>query len=334
MSSNGKNEHQLHTVTPLIRSMVLSNLLTDCKSVYLKMENCQAPGSFKIRGFGRLCQKLKEEGCQHLVVASSGNTGLAVACASQAIGIPCTVFVPENSPPVSAERIRQTGAKVVTKGADFRASVDLAEQEAKKPGVSYVSPMDPEVWEGHSTVVDELVMQLPEKPSVIVAAVGDGGLLTGVLKGLERAGWKDVPVIAMETIGADCFNLSVKAKKMVVLDKITSIATGLGNSAVNPHLLEIMPQFNIISEVVTDAEAVTSCIKFADDEYTIVEPSCGASLATVYCGLLTKLHAEGKLPHLKSRPAVIIVCGGRSVSLSLLQEWAKQFNVSFPATQE
>lgn len=332
MFSKGSDERPLHIVTPLLRSAALAKHLPMCKNVYLKMENCQISGSFKIRGFGLQCQKLKQEGCQRLVVASSGNTGLAVASASQMIGIPCTVFVPENSPLVSAERLQQNGAQVVVKGADFSAAAMFAQQEAKKPGASYVNPMDPRVWAGHSTVVDELVIQLSDKPSVIVAAVGDGGLLTGVLKGLERAGWQDVPVVAMETVGTHCFNLSVTAKKMIVLDKITSVATCLGNSAVNPHLLNILSQFNVISEVVTDAQAITSCIKFADDEYTIVEPGCGASLASVYCGVLTRLHAEGKLPHLESRPAVIIVCGGRSVSLHLLQDWAKQFNVPFPST--
>ncbi|PNF24302.1 hypothetical protein B7P43_G11907 [Cryptotermes secundus] len=221
MSSKDSDERPLHIVTPLLRSVALAKHLPMCKNVYLKMENCQVSGSFKMRGFGHLCQKLKQEGCQYLVVTSSGNTGLAVASASQIIGIPCTVFLPENSPLVSAERLQKNGAQVVVKGADVTAAAMFAQEEAKKCGALYIDPMDPRVWTGHSTVVDELVMQLSDKPSVIVAAVGDGGLLTGVLKGLERAGWQDVPVVAMETVGTHCLNLSVTAKKITVLDKIT-----------------------------------------------------------------------------------------------------------------
>ncbi|XP_021917379.1 L-serine dehydratase/L-threonine deaminase-like [Zootermopsis nevadensis] len=184
---------------------------------------------------------------------------------------------------------------------------------------------------GNSTLMDELKIQLPSKPSTIVLSVGGGGLLLGVLQGLERHGWKDVPVVAMETYGAHCFNLSVKAKKMVALEKITSVAKCLGARTVAPHLLEALPQFNVISEVVTDAQAIKSCIKFADDERTLVEPGCGATLSAVYCGVLARLQNEGFLPQLTTGPVVVIVCGGNGVSLHLLQDWAATFNLEFPS---
>jgi hypothetical protein len=71
-----------------------------------------------------------------------------------------------------------------------------------------------------------------------------------------------------------------------------------------------------------------------DDECTIVEPGCGAALAAVYSGVLAKLHSRGQLPDMKSGPVVVIVCGGRSVSLQLLQQWSKEFNVPFPTPQK
>ncbi|XP_069684127.1 serine dehydratase-like [Periplaneta americana] len=327
-------ENPLHIITPLLRSEALTQLLPGSKDVYLKMENCQIAGSFKIRGFGRLAQKLKEEGCEHLVAATSGNTGAAVAYASKLLGIPCTVYLPETSPDLCAQKLRLCGAEVKVVGTYFNQTQEHAIEHGKKPGAAYVNPSHPEIWAGHSTVVDEMVSQLPSKPSVIVVAVGDGGLLIGVLQGLKRAGWQDVPLLAMETYGTDCFNLSVKANKIVALEEITSIAKCLGSRTVDPHLLEIMPQYNILSEVVSDAQAVESCIRFADDEHAVVEPGCGAALAALYSGILERLHKEGKIPHLNSGPAVIIVCGGRSVSLQLLQEWAKQFNVPFPKPEQ
>ncbi|GFG35519.1 hypothetical protein Cfor_10743, partial [Coptotermes formosanus] len=109
------------------------------------------------------------------------------------------------------------------------------------------------------------------------------------------------------------------------------VARTLGARSVAPHLLEILSQYSIISQVVTDAQAIESCIKFADDERMLVEPACGATLSAVYCGILERLQAEGFLPDLTSGPIVVIVCGGNGVSLSLLQEWAACFNVEFPS---
>jgi len=298
----------------------------------MKMENCQASGSYKIRGIGQLARKLKEEGCQQFMTSSGGNAGVAASYASKALGIPCTVFVPESTQPACVNLIRDNGAQVKIVGSTYNAAEEIALKEAEKQGCGFLHPYNhPEVWAGNSTLVKELKVQLPSKPSTIVLSVGGGGLLLGVIKGLERVGWQDVPVVAMETFGADCFNLSVKANKIVALDTITSVAKCLGARTVAPHLLEILPEFSIFSEVVPDAQAILSCIKFADDERTLVEPGCGATLAAVYCGVLKKLQAEGYLPDLASGPIVVIVCGGNGASLSLFQEWAARFNVEFPS---
>jgi len=75
--------------------------------------------------------------------------------------------------------------------------------------------------EGHESIITESATQLAQKPDVIITCVGGGGLLNGVLQGLSRVGWEDVPVVAMETVGADCFNQSVKAGKIITLPDIT-----------------------------------------------------------------------------------------------------------------
>lgn len=75
--------------------------------------------------------------------------------------------------------------------------------------------------EGHESIITESAAQLPRKPDVVITSVGGGGLLNGVLQGMSRVGWEDVPVLAMETVGADCFNESVKAGKIVTIPDIT-----------------------------------------------------------------------------------------------------------------
>ena len=94
----------------------------------------------------------------------------------------------------------------------------------------YISPFDdPLIWEGHGTIIDELKEDLKGvKPSLIICSVGGGGLMLGILNGLKRNGWENVPVLAMETKGADSLNASVKAGTIVKLDSIKSIAKSLG----------------------------------------------------------------------------------------------------------
>ena len=88
------------------------------------------------------------------------------------------------------------------------------------------------IWEGHGTIVDELKQDLKGvKPSLIICSVGGGGLMLGILNGLKRNGGDDVPVLAMETNGADSLNTSIKAGTIVTLDSIRSIAKSLGNTA-------------------------------------------------------------------------------------------------------
>jgi len=172
-------------------------------------------------------------------------------------------------------------------------------------------------------MIDEIKEDLKgEKPGCVVVSVGGGGLLMGILLGLERAGWKDVPVLAMETKGADCLNLSIKEDKIVEIT-LTSIAKTLGARSVVPQLLEKRKEFRLISQVLPDREAVHGCLRFADDQGFLVEPSCGVTLASVYGGVLPSVlessgyHTEG--------PMVLVVCGGSDINQEILEEFKDKF---------
>ena len=140
---------------------------------------------------------------------------------------------------------------------------------------------DPLIWEGNASLVDELVAE-GIKPGAIVLSVGGGGLLCGVQRGLERHGWQDVRIIAVETEGAASFAAAQKAGKPVRLEAITSIATSLGALAVTHGTLTTKDSVVTESMVVSDKEAVRAMRKFADEERVFVEPACGAALAGVY----------------------------------------------------
>ncbi|KAM8887189.1 L-serine dehydratase/L-threonine deaminase-like isoform 1-T1 [Spinachia spinachia] len=266
-----------------------------------------------------------EQGCERFVCCSGGNAGMAAAYSARQLGVPATIVVPSVTPNPTVERLRDEGATVVIHGKALNESIEYGEQlVANNPSWIFISPFDdPLIWEGHTSLVKELEQDLKEKPGAIVLSVGGGGLLNGVVEGLRRADWADVPIVAMETMGAHSLNAAVKAGKLVTLPEITSVATTLGLTRVSARTFKLLDEHKVFSEVVTDQEAVKAVERFVDDEKVLVEPACGAALAAVYSGIVRRLQDDGKLPP-KLGPVVIVVCGGNNISMEQLRRLKKQ----------
>uniref|UniRef100_A0A8C8MK45 L-serine dehydratase/L-threonine deaminase n=1 Tax=Oncorhynchus tshawytscha TaxID=74940 RepID=A0A8C8MK45_ONCTS len=322
-------ERALHVATPLRESLALTKVAGT--SVYLKLDSSQPTGSFKIRGIGHLCKTVRK-GCGGRCHCSitGGNAGMAAAYSARKLGVPATIVVPSVTPKPTVERLRDEGANVVIHGKTLNESIEYGQQlVANNPGWIFISPFDdPLIWEGHMSLVKELESELQEKPGAMVLSVGGGGLMNGVVEGLRRAGWNDVPVIAMETVGAHSLNAAMKAGKLITLPEITSIATTLGLTRVSAQTLKLAGEHTVYSELVTDQEAVKAVERFVDDEKVLVEPACGAALAAVYCDIIPRLQKEGKLAW-DLGPVVIVVCGGNNISMKQLQKLKKQLGMSF-----
>ena len=303
----------IHVSTPLWESQSLSAALG--APVLLKMETFQPVGSFKARGIGAACQASYEAGARKLVCASGGNAGYAAAYAGRQIGLPTTIVLPKTTPARMQDLIRQQEATVLVHGESWNDAHAYAVELAKQEGAAYIHPFDdPRVWHGHSSIIHEIA-EAGVKPGIVVVSVGGGGLLCGLLEGMHDVGWKDVPVLAVETEGAASFAASVRAGRLVTLDRIASIATTLGARAVAAEALAWTGRHKITSWLVTDRAALDACLRFADDHRLLVEPACGASLSAVYN------RAE---PLAGLAPIVVIVCGGAGVSLKLLEEWDRK----------
>lgn len=296
-------------------------------TVYMKMENSQPSSSFKIRGIGHLCQKLASQS-KGVVCSSGGNAGMATAYVARKMGVPATIIVPSSTPELVVQRIQDQKATVKRVGKVWDDANAEALRLADVDGLTYVPPFDhPLLWEGHSSVVTEVVGSLGPgvKPGAVVVSVGGGGLLCGVIQGLKDVGWSDVPILAMETVGADCFNAAIKAGKLVTLDDITSEASCLGAKTVCQKAFEYSQskEVNIISELVTDQQALHAIETFLDEERVLVEMACGAALAAVYSGVINRLQSEGRLP-VSLGPVVVIVCGGSGVDMQQLSRLRKK----------
>ncbi|SCB23569.1 pyridoxal-phosphate dependent enzyme [Rhizobium hainanense] len=299
----------LHLETPLLESRPLSQ--ASGRSIWLKMDALQPPGSFKIRGIGAACEHPARNGKQRFVSSSGGNAGIAVAYAGRRLSIPVSVFVPETTTDRAKALIRQEGAEVFVHGASWQEANERALQ-AIDAETAFIHPFDdPLLWTGHATMIDEVVRAGVQFDAVVLS-VGGGGLLAGVSEGLDRNGLQHVPIIAAETDGAASLAAAVTSGKPVELPAITSIATSLGARKVAERAFEITQNRPVDSIVVSDRAAVDACLRFLDDHRVLVEPACGAALAVAYT------HAD-RLAHFER--VLIIACGGATATLAQLQAW-------------
>jgi len=308
------NEHAgaspLHIETPLVESAALSAL--SGKTVWLKMEAIQPPGSFKIRGIGFACREYARRGAARFISSSGGNAGMAVAYAGRHLRLPVTVVVPETTSEHAKALIRQYDAEVIVHGTSWHEANALA-QSMIGTHDAFLHPFDdPLLWQGHSSMIDE-VARSSVIPDAVVLSVGGGGLFCGVVEGLRRNGWGHVPVVAVETVGADSFGQSVAAGRRVTLPAITSIATSLGARQICAQAFQWSTQHPVKSAVVSDEASVHACRQFLDDHRLLVEPACGASLSLVY----------DRSPELDAFTNIlVIVCGGATATVDQLQAWS------------
>jgi L-serine/L-threonine ammonia-lyase len=304
------NMKPLHIETPLLESQALS--VQAGRSIWLKLEALQPSGSFKIRGIGFACQEYARRGATRFISSSAGNAGIAVAYAGRQLSIPVIVVVPETTTRRAQTLIQQQGAEVIVYGSSWQEANDLALSMLKETDAFLHPHDDPLLWRGHSTIIDE-VASSGVRPDAIVLSVGGGGLLCGVIEGLHKNNWANIPVIAVGTEGADAFAQSVLAGYRVELPSITSLATSLGVRQVCERAFNWSKEHPIQSVVVSDRAAVSACEKFISDQRIVVEPACGAALATVY-GHATELEPF--------KSVLIIVCGGVTTTIEQLREWS------------
>lgn len=301
----------LHIRTPLILHPGLS---TQTRRIWLKMENLQPSGSFKLRGMGLLCSWAKAQGKRRVVCPSGGNAGFATAVAAASLGLSACIVVPHTTPESTRNRIKKTGAEVIVHGKVWDEANQRAKELSQDADTEYVPAFDhPLLWEGHSTLVDEVLEVCPQV-DVMVTSVGGGGLLAGILTGLIRHGRTDCRIVACETEGAASFAAAMKVGHPVRLPRIDTVATSLGAAQVAAWPVQHLRDFPHQCVVLSDENAIMGVVRFASDLRQLVEPACGVSLAVAYLN-----HSAIADAH----DVVIVVCGGVSISAQLVAGWAR-----------
>jgi len=292
----------IHRPTPLVES---DGFGTSAQQVWLKLECLQPSGSFKLRGIGHAAETHAARGARRLLSSSGGNAGIAVAYSGRQLGLPVRVVVPETTSERAKALMHRLGAEVSVHGRSWQeANQHLA--TLRGPGDAFIHPFDdPLVWQGHATLIAEAATQGP-RPGAVVLSVGGGGLMCGVLQGMHAAGWHDVPLVAVETRGAESLHAAVAAGRPVTLPAITSLATTLGARQVCDAAFDWTRRHEVHSLTVSDDEAVRACLAVADEHRLIVEPACGAAIAATVQRQATPLRTAADV--------LVILCGGLSTT--------------------
>ena len=286
-------------VTPLIEVAWPGR---DTGTLFLKCENFQPMGAFKIRGAYNMLAQLAPDDLQRGVITySSGNHGQAVALAAKLLGVKAVIVMPTTAPNVKIEGARGFGAEVTFAGTTSLERKARAEEMATERGLTMVPPFDhPMIIAGQGTVGLEILEQCPTVATVIVE-VGGGGLSSGVAAAVKQRA-PSVRVVGVEPEGAAKMKRSLEAGKPVTLDRVGSIADGL--MTVRPGDLTFEHVRAYVDEVVTvsDADMVTAIAWLYRNARLVVEPSGAVTTAAAMLGLGGINPANG--------PVVAIISGG------------------------
>lgn len=293
MMTLDKFEEAFETVQKVVTRTKL--VYSDCFSemtgnkVYLKPENMQVTGAYKVRGaYYKISTMTEEERAKGLIAASAGNHAQGVAYAAKLYGCRAVIVMPTTTPLIKVNRTKNYGAEVILHGDVYDEACAYAIELAKKEGLTFIHPFDDEVVAtGQGSIAMEIIKDLPTV-DIILVPVGGGGLLAGMAT-LAKLLNPHIRVIGVEPVGANCMQESLRQGKVVSLPQIDTIADG---TAVKMPGEKIFPYIQKnVDEIITidDSELVVAFLDMLENHKMVVENS---GLLTV--AALKHLDPEGK----------------------------------------
>ncbi len=266
--------------------------------IYLKPENMQFTGAYKVRGAYYKMSTLSEEDLKKgVVTASAGNHAQGVAYAAKCYGVQATIVMPTTTPLMKVNRTKSYGAEVILHGDVYDEACEYALNLCKERGMTFIHPFDDlTVATGQGTIAMEIFKELP-LVDIILVPVGGGGLATGVST-LAKLLNPKIQVIAVEPAGANCLQESIKNGKVTTLPSVNTIADGTAVKTPGSNLFPYLQQN--IDQVITveDADLVTAFLDMVENHKMIAENS----------GLLTV--AALKQLDVKGKKIVSVISGG------------------------
>jgi threonine dehydratase len=276
--------------------------------VHLKMETFQRTGSFKIRGATNRIRTLSEaEQAAGVVTASAGNHAQGVALAANRSGVDATVVMPETAPISKVKATRNYGAEVVLHGIDYDAAQARAHEIEASEDRTYVHAFDDEyVMAGQGTIGLEIIEDLPELDTVVVA-IGGGGLISGVATAV-KAHDPDVRVVGVQASGASSVATSLEKGERTPIENVDTIADGIAVRQVGEQTFPVIQERVDEVVTVTDDQIATTLTRLLERGKTLVEGAGAVPLAAVL---------ESAFDYADDEVIVPALCGG-NIDLNLL----------------
>jgi threonine dehydratase len=273
-------------ITPMESSRFLSEVLGS--PVYLKCENLQRTGSYKIRGaYNRLAKLTDEERTRGVVAASAGNHAQGVAFAARELGIAATIFMPVGVALPKLQATRNYGAEVILRGHTVDEPLRAAAEFAASTGAVLIPPFDhPDVVAGQGTLGLEILDQVPDLDTVIVP-IGGGGLISGVASALKQkfaAEGRAVRIIGVQAANAAAYPLSIRNGVSTEITISPTIADGIAVS--KPGILNFEIIKSAVDEVVTvsDDDIARAMLVLIERAKLVVEPAGAVAVAAILTG--------------------------------------------------
>ena len=292
--------------TPFSYAPYLSEIANS--EVYLKKENLQITGAFKLRGaYNKIASLSEDERKKGVVAASAGNHAQGVALSASKFGINATIVMPESTPLTKINGVKHFGAEVILSGSNYDEAYAFALEYAKENDLTFIHPFeDEEVIAGQGTIALEIVESCNDV-DVVVVPVGGGGLISGVASALKQIN-PDITVVGVSAKGAPALKNSYELKKPIDSTHVRTIADGIAVRDASPitlgYILESVDEF-----ISVDDEEIASAMLFLLEKQKLVVEGAGA------VGVAALLHQ--KLQQYHGKKIAIILSGG-NVDVTLL----------------
>ena len=275
------------TKTKLIHSSIFSNETGN--EVYIKPENLQRTGAFKIRGaYNKIAKLTEEEKKRGVIAASAGNHAQGVALAAQKLGIKAVIVMPKHTPLIKVEATRRYGAEVILTGEVYDEAYEYAKKLQEKEGYTFVHPFnDEDVIEGQGTIALEVLEELPDA-DIILVPIGGGGLISGIASAAKLKN-PLIKIIGVEPEGAASALEARKSHHVVELDEANTIADGTAVKKIGEITFDYIEKYVDDIVTVSDYELMAAFLVLVEKHKIVAENSGILAVAG-----LKKLNVKGK----------------------------------------
>ncbi len=298
-----------HVLKEVIRTtdLIRAPKINPEAEVYLKTENLQVTGSFKVRGaYFKISGLTEEERAKGVIACSAGNHAQGVALAATKAGIKSLICLPDGAPISKVEATKGYGADVCLVPGVYDDAYNKALELRDEKGYTFIHPFDDEdVIAGQGTIGLELLDQLPEMDAVVVP-VGGGGLISGVAFAIKQLN-PNIKVYGVQAAGAPSMVNSVKDGKIERLDKVSTLADGIAVKEPGEHTFELCSKY--VDEIVTVTEDEISCaiLSLIEQQKLIAEGAGAVSVAAV---MFNRIPVKGK--------KVVCLVSGGNIDVTIL----------------